>query len=160
MLPLLGAREGEITMRILKKAGAGIAVAVMAGVVLGLAARVMMRLVALAAGHEGAPFTLGGTLGIVAAFVIVTVPGAVVASFVSRRGRSLPLVLGTLILGVTATGVASEDLGVIGSLSTAQWVGVAAATAGVYATILALPVLTLRLLGARRSTEASGVPAG
>jgi hypothetical protein len=160
MLLVLGTGEGKITMRILQRLGIGIAAAMVTGVVLGLAARVMMRLVAVAAGHEGAPFTLGGTLGIVAAFVIVAVPGAVVASFVSRRGRSLPLVLGALLLCVPATAIAGEDLGVIGSLSTAQWVGVAATTTGVYATILALPVLTLRLLGARRATEVAGVRAG
>jgi hypothetical protein len=147
-------------MRILQRLGIGIAAAMLTGVVLGLAARMMMRLVAVAAGHEGAPFTLGGTLGIVAAFVIVALPGAVVASFVSRRGRSLPLVLGALLLCVPATAIAGEDLNVIGSLSTAQWVGVAATTTGVYATILALPVLTLRLLGARWATEVAGVRAG
>jgi hypothetical protein len=144
-------------MGIVRKTGLAVAAALVAGVVLGLAARVMMRLVTVAAGHEGAPFTLGGTLGIVAMFVVVTVPGAVVASFVSRRGRSLPLVLGAVLLCVPATGVAGEDLGVIGSLSAFQWVGVAATTAGVYATILALPVLTLRLLGARRPTEAAAM---
>lgn len=143
-------------MRTMRKIGIGLAAALAAGLVLGAVARLMMRLATLAAGHEG-EFSLGGTMGIVTMFVVVAVPGAVLAALLTRRGRSALLVLGALLLCVPATGVAAADLGDLTGLSTMQWVGVIAATAGVYAAILGLPVLTLRLvaLGQRALAQAA-----
>lgn len=140
-------------MRVVRKIGVGIAAAIVTGAVLGLCARVMMRLAAVAAGHEGAPFTLGGTFGIVMIFVVAALPGAVLAALVDRRGRSVLLVVCAVLLCVPATAVAGTDLAGVGPLSATQWVGVGAATAGIYVAILAIPLLTLRLLALERTTR-------
>lgn len=121
------------------------AAALVAGAVLGSVARLMMRLANLAAGGDTG-FTLAGTAGILLVFVLFTLPGAVLAALLRRRGRSALLVLGALALAVPAVGVAGADLGHLGALSTTQLVGVALATGGVFAAILALPFLTLRLI--------------
>jgi hypothetical protein len=139
-------------MRIVRKVGAGLAAALVAGLLLGALARVMMRLVNLAAGRPG-EFSWLGTAGILLVFVVVTVPGALLAAFLQRRGRSALLVLGALLLGVSATGVAVADLGDVGPLSVRQMAGVGAAGLGVYVAILLLPVLTLRLLRPRVVVE-------
>lgn len=141
-------------MTVVRKIGVGIAAAVVAGLALGLVARLMMRLATVAAGHESG-FSLAGTAGIVMIFVIAAVPGALLASLMNRRGRSALLVVSALLLCVPATAVAGQDLGAVGPLSGVEWVGVGLATAGIYAAILALPVVTLRLMsigvpGARR----------
>jgi hypothetical protein len=112
---------------------------------MGMVARLMMRLAAVAAGHPGS-FSLAGTAGILAVFVVATVPGAVLASLVRRRGRSSLLVVGALLLCVPTAGVAGTDLGALGELSTFEWAGVLLATGGVFAAVLALPVVTLRLI--------------
>ena len=121
--------------------------AAVAGAVLGSVARLMMRLTTLAAGAQG-DFSVAGTAAILLIFVIFTVPGALLASLTVRRGRSALLVLGALTLCVPATAVARADLDHLGPLSVAEWAGVAGATIGIYAAILALPVLTLRLIAA------------
>jgi hypothetical protein len=128
-----------------RKLAVGTAAALVAGAVLGSVARLMMRLANLAAGGDTG-FTLAGTAGILLAFVLFTFPGAVLAAMLRRRGRSALLVVGALALAVPAVGVAGSDLGHLGVLSTTQLVGVALATGGVFAAILALPVLTLRLI--------------
>ena len=128
-----------------RKLAVGTAAALVAGAVLGSVARLMMRLANLAAGGDTG-FTLAGTAGILLAFVLFTFPGAVLAAMLRRRGRSALLVVGALALAVPAVGVAGSDLGHLGVLSTTQLVGVALATCGVIAAILALPVLTLRLI--------------
>lgn len=140
-------------MRVVRRIGGGIAAAIVTGAVLGLCARVMMRLASVAAGHEGTPFTFGGTLGIVMIFVAAALPGAVLAALVNRRGRSVLLVVCAVLLCVPATAVAGTDLAEVGPLSTTQWVGVGAATAGIYAAILAIPLLTLRLLALGRASR-------
>ena len=141
-------------MTVLKRVALGVAAAVGAGAVLGATARLMMRLATLATGRE-AEFSLGGTVGILLIFVLAALPGAVVASLVRRRGRSVLLVICAVLLCVPATGVAGTDLGELEGLSGVEWTGVVMATAGVYAAILALPVLTLRLiaLGTRESAR-------
>ncbi|HEU4513732.1 MAG TPA: hypothetical protein VFR87_11565 [Nocardioidaceae bacterium] len=128
-----------------RKVGLGLAAAVVAGAAMGLVARLMMRLASVAAGEPG-HFSLAGTAGILMVFVVVVVPGGVVASLVRRRGRSSLLWLGALLLCVPTTGVARVDLGGLVGLSPAQWVGVGLATLGVYVAVLALPVVTLRIL--------------
>jgi len=129
----------------LRRTGVGAGAAVLAGLAMGAVARLMMRLVVLATGRDG-EFSLGGTAGIMLAFVVVMVPGAVLASLYRGRGRSLLLIAATLFLLVVATGIAVEDLGTVDELSAARWTGVAIAGLGVYAAILALPVLTYRLI--------------
>lgn len=132
-------------VRVARKVGVGLAAALVAGVAMGALARLMMRLTAVAAGHPG-EFSLAGTAGILLAFVIVTAPGALLASLVRRRGRSALLVVGTLLLGANATAIAIVDLNGVGDLSAFEWAGVALAIAGIYVAIIALPVLTLRLI--------------
>jgi len=144
-------------MAVARKVARAVLVAVMVGVVLGAVARLMMRLATLAAGHESS-FSLGGTAMIMALFVIATLPGAVLAALVQRRGRSTLLVVSALLLCVPAAGVAESDLGDLFGLSALQWVGVSLATAGVFASILAIPVLALRLLGLGKRSSESGVP--
>lgn len=128
-----------------RKLTVGAAAALVAGTVLGSVARLMMRLTSLAGGGD-TDFTLAGTAGILVVFVLFTLPGAVLAALLRRRGRSTLLVLGAVALAVPAVGVAGEDLGHLGVLSSTQLVGVALAAAGVFAAILALPFLTLRLI--------------
>jgi hypothetical protein len=138
-----------------RRAVVGLGAALLAGLLLGAVARLMMRLVVLASGRP-AEFSLGGTVGILLAFVVLMVPGAVVASLWHGRGRSLLLVVGTGFLLVVGTGIAVEDLRNVGDLSAVRWLGVGAAGLGVYAAILALPVLTFRIL----SRGAGGSPRG
>ena len=142
-------------MRVLRRTALGVAAAVAAGVVLGVTARLMMRLATLATGRE-AEFSLGGTVGILLIFVLAALPGAVVASLVRGRGRSVLLVICAVLLCVPATGVAGTDLGELEGLSGVQWTGVVMATVGVYAAILALRFLTLRLIALGRRESISG----
>lgn len=123
-----------------------IGAAVVAGVLLGLLARTLMRVVSLAAGHPG-EFSVAGTVGIIVAFVVVAVPGRLLAAFWGGRGRSALLVAGSLFLCVVATGIAMEDLQGLGPLSPARWVGLVLAGVGIYGAVLALPLFALRLIG-------------
>ena len=135
----------------LRRAGVGVGAAVLAGLAMGVVARLMMRLVVLATGRE-TEFSWGGTVGILLAFVVFMVPGALLASLYRGRGRSLLLIAATLLLLVVATGVAVEDVGAVDDLSALRWAGVAVAGLGVYAAILALPVLTFRILSREAGT--------
>jgi EamA domain-containing membrane protein RarD len=47
---------------------------------------------------------------------------------------------------VPATGIAMAEIGSTEDFSAAQWVAVLAASAGVYAAIVLLPLVTLRLI--------------
>lgn len=144
--PRAGARAaGPRWTAVARRVGTGLAAAFVAGIAMGLVARLMMRLATVAAGIPG-HFSLAGTAGIVMSFVVIAVPGAVLAALMRRRGRSMLLVLGALLLAVPAVGVARSDLGHVADLSALEWVGVGAATVGVFAAILALPVVVLRLL--------------
>lgn len=136
-------------MNIMKKVGAGVGAGLVAGLAAGLVARLMMRL-ATVAGDGGTSFSLSGTAAIVLVFVVAAVPGAVLAALVAHRWRAALLVVGSLFLCLPATGVASEDLGHLSGLSTLQWVGVGLATLGVYAAILTMPWVALRVLALRR----------
>jgi hypothetical protein len=131
--------------RVLERVFVALVAAVVAGAVLGSVARLMMRFTALAAGEPG-EFSVVGTAAILLVFAVFTLPGALLASLTARRGRSALLVLGALVLCVPATGVARADLGRLDLLSVAERTGVAGATIGVYAAILAIPPLTLRLI--------------
>jgi hypothetical protein len=128
-----------------RRAVVGVGAALLAGLLMGAVARLMMRLVVLATGRPE-EFSVGGTVMIMLVFVTLMIPGALLASLWRGRGRSLLLLGGAGLLLVTATGIAAGDIGHVGDLSTLRWVGVGVAGLGVYAAILALPVLTYRLL--------------
>ncbi|MGZ8742686.1 MAG: hypothetical protein ACXWXO_07185 [Nocardioides sp.] len=142
---LPGKRTTHAGLRVLGKVFVALAAAAVVGAVLGSVARLMVRLTTLAAGEQG-DFSVAGTAAILLIFAVFTVPGALLASRTARRGRSALLVLGALTLCVPATAVARADLGLLRRLSVAEWISVAGATIGVYAAILAIPLLTLRLL--------------
>lgn len=145
-------------MRNARKAAVAVGSAAVAGVVLGTVARLLMRLANLAGGGDTG-FSWVGSAFIVGMFVAVMVPGALLAAFVRRRGRSLLLVAGAAFLCLPATSVAIQDLGHLPPLSPLQIVGVGLATLAIYATVLALPLFTLHLLG-RLDRPADAVPAG
>jgi len=119
-----------------------------------------MRLATLASGRRG-EFSWEGTTGIVVVFVVVALPGAIVAAFLTSRFRWALSILLSVLLCLPATGIASSDLGSLDGLPTLRWVGVIAAAGGVYVSILALPWVTARLMGARlgRRRDISGAPA-
>ena len=135
----------------LRRAVVGLGAALLAGLLMGAMARLMMRLVTVASGRPG-EFSAEGTGGIMLVFVVLMLPGALLASLWRGRGRSLLLVVGTILLLVAATGVAVTDVGDVTDLSAVRWAALGAAGLGVYAAILALPVLTFRILerGVRR----------
>lgn len=136
---------------VLRRIAVGIASALLVGTALGSLARLMMRLTALAAG-EPAHFTPAGSALILLVFVVFALPGAVVAALVRRRGRSALLMIAALALCVPATGAASAEVTGVAAMSGPALTGVVLSTAGVYVAVLALPMLTLRLVawGLRR----------
>ncbi|HEX6247203.1 MAG TPA: hypothetical protein VFZ64_04980 [Nocardioidaceae bacterium] len=142
-------------MRVLKRLGVGLGAAVVTGLAAGLVARLMMRLATMAGGGDTS-FSIGGTAGIVLVFVAAALPGAVLAALMARRGRSALLVVGSLLLCLPAAGVAGEDLGHLSGMSTLQWVGVGLSTVGVFAAILAMPWVALRVVALGRTWPAGG----
>jgi hypothetical protein len=114
-------------------------------VLAGAVSRVLMRVVALAAGEAGA-FSWAGTLSILAVFAAAMLPGSLIAAVTTWRRRWLPLAAGALFLFVPATGIASTEIGSTSGFSPAQWLGIAGAGLGVYLLIAAMPLLTLRLI--------------
>jgi len=112
----------------------------------------MMRLASLAAGGE-THFTVGGTLGILFVFVVAAVPGAVFAALWRRGGRWVVALMMAFLLCLPAAAIAQADLGDFLILSTTEWLRVAAATAGVFLTILSMPLLTVRLVPRRAPAE-------
>jgi hypothetical protein len=132
-------------MRVVRGVALGVVAAVVAGAVAGALARALMRLVTLTAGHETG-FGWGATLGIMLVFVIAMLPPGVVGAFTTHRLRWLAAVVGGILLCVPAVAIASGDLGETDGLSAVRWVGVGAATVGIFAIIAAAPVATLRLV--------------
>lgn len=145
-------------MQVVRKLGVGVAAAIVVGVVCGGVARIMMRLVNVVAGHESS-FTVGGTLGIMMIFALFALPGALLATFLHRRGRSVLLVVGALALCVPATTIAATDLDGVSGLSVMQWVGVGLWTAGIYAAVAAMPVVALRAITAMTGPRRAPVAA-
>lgn len=133
--------------RLIVRLGIGLATGVVVGLVCGVLARILMRVVAVTAGSAG-EFSWGGTVFIVGLFVVVCIPGSVLAAAYRGRGRSLLLVAASLFLCVPATSVAREDLSSIIYLTTLEWIAVSIGTAAIYVVILAMPVVVLRLLRA------------
>jgi len=136
--PRLGRRALRVTL-------IGSAAALGAGVLAGVPARVLMRLVALASG-EPAHFSWAGSALIVASFALVVLPGAVLAAAWTGRLRWFGPALGAALLAVPATGIAGTDLGATRGFSVGTWFEVGAAGLGIYACIGALPVLALRFV--------------
>lgn len=129
----------------LRRIGAALAGAVVAGVVVGAVARLMMMLVAFAAGGSST-FTWRGTAGILLAYALFMLPGALLAALLRRRGRWLLLAVGAGVLLLPAVGVASDEIGATDHLSALNWALVALTGLGVFATIGVLPVVTLRVV--------------
>ena len=141
-----------MSVETVKRALVGLVAGVVAGVLLGAVARLMMRLANVAAGRES-DFTVAGTAGILFVFAVAAIPGAVFAALWRGRGRWVVALLMALLLCIPAAAIAHSDLGDFLILSNAEWLRVAAATAGVFVTILALPLLTLRLVPRRPARE-------
>jgi hypothetical protein len=123
---------------------AGALAALVAGTALGAVARGLMTLMALAAG-DVASFSWGGTSFILLLFVLVMVPGAVVAGFSTHRARWLLPAAGAVFLCVPAVGVAGAEIGGTAGFGAGQWLGVGAGTVALFGTIALLPLVTVRL---------------
>jgi len=143
---------------LLRAAGAGLAAAVVSGVLVAVPARLLMRLVALAAGEQ-TQFSWGGSVGIAAVFVLAMLPGAALAGVTQRYGRWL-LVGGAVFLLVPATGVASTELGNSDGFSASTWAQVVPAGAGVYGCLALLPFICLALVGRWSTGPSASSPAG
>jgi hypothetical protein len=144
----------------MRKITAAFAGALVAGVLLGAAGRLMMRLVALAAGTP-IEFTWSGSAGILLAYALFMLPGSLLAAFVRRRGRWLLLAVGAGVLMFPAVGIAGDEVGATGHFTALDWTLVSVSGLGVFVTIAVLPVVTLLLvdwllsrLGVRRGMDA------
>ena len=131
----------------LRRICAALTGALLAGVLMGAAARLFMMLVALAAG-DSSEFHWSATAGILLGFAAFMLPGALVAAFVRRRGRWLLLAAGAVVLLFPAVGVASDEIGQTIGFSTLNWVAVGLTGSAVFVTIAMLPWVTLRLVDA------------
>jgi PPE-repeat protein len=87
------ARRRRVGYRI----GAGLLAAIVLAVLAGGLARVLMRLLVVLSGEEGR-FSVAGTLGILAVFAAMMVPGAVAAALGAHRTSRVLLVLGAAVL--------------------------------------------------------------
>jgi hypothetical protein len=121
-----------------------------AGLVVGGVARVLMRLVSLAAGDDSG-FSVGGTIAIMLAYATFMLPGALAPG----RARTVLLVLGALVLCVPAASIAGQEVDGTAGLSALQWAGVLVAGAAIFATIGVLPVVTKRVAEGLRSRWAT-----
>jgi hypothetical protein len=129
--------------RMLRKIVAAVAGALFAGIVVGAVSRMLMMLVALAAGHA-TEFAWSGSASILFGYAMFMLPGALLAALSRRRGRWLLLAVGAAVLLVPAIGVASEEIGSDRHFTARNWVLVSLSSLGVFATIGALPLVTLR----------------
>ena len=86
-----------------------VVVAVVAGVVGGVAARLLMRAMAEVS-HATTSFSVAGSAIIIAVFVVALLPGAVAAVISRGWPRWLLLGAGTLLLAFAAAGTARSDL--------------------------------------------------
>jgi len=129
--------------RMLRKIVAAVAGALFAGIVVGAVSRMIMMLVALAAGHA-TEFTWSGTAGILFGYAMFMLPGALLAALSRRRGRWVLLAIGAAALLIPALGIASTEIGSDQQFTARNWVLVSLTGLGVLATIGALPLVTLR----------------
>jgi hypothetical protein len=84
--------------------------ALVAGAVVGIVARILMRAVTVAADHDG-DFTLAGSFFIVLIYAVAMIPAGVVAALTTRWWRWLVAAGGSIFLLFPAVGVASEEIG-------------------------------------------------
>src|SRR4051812_3196670 len=112
--------------------GVGLGAAIVGGAVVGVIARILMRAVAVSAGHEG-DFTLSGSIFIPLIYAVAMIPGAIVAAFTTRWWRWLVVGAGSAFLCLPAVGVASEEIGNTGGLSAVRWVFLVATSVLVFA---------------------------
>ncbi|MGW0045081.1 hypothetical protein [Rhodococcus sp. NPDC003348] len=125
--------------------GVGVSAAVVAGLLVGVVSRVLMRVTTLLAG--GSPhLSWRGSAAIVMIYAVVMLPGAIVAALTTRRGSTLPLVAGAVLLFVPAIGVATEEIGHPADVGAVRLAGAALCAAAVFAMLALLPVVTLRLV--------------
>ena len=124
--------------------GLGALAALVVGALLGATSRGLMALVTLAAGKE-ISFSWSGTAFIVMLYVAVMIPAGVVAGLTTHWSRWLLPTAGALFLCVPAIGIGSVELGATADFSVAQWLGVGTAAAGIFGTVVLLPLLTVRL---------------
>jgi hypothetical protein len=124
--------------------GVGVLAALVAGAALGAVSRALMALVTVAAGGSNS-FSWSGTSFILLLYVLVMVPGGVVAALTARRLRWVLPGAGALFLCLPAVGVAAAEIGSTAGFGALQYAGVAAAGAAVFATIGLLPWLTVRV---------------
>jgi hypothetical protein len=132
--------------RVLKRCMVGVAAALAVGVVCGGVARILMRVMVVAA-EEETTFSLAGTAAIMVVFAVFALPGAVLAALTRRRWRSVVLVLGGLAMCVPTTGIAQVDLEAAGFFTGFEVVYVGGAVIGVYLCCLAIPVVGLAAVG-------------
>lgn len=137
-----------------RRIGAAAAAGLAVGLLLGLVARMFMRVVALASATPTG-FSVAGTLAICLVFVVSVLPGAVVAAWTGGRVRWVLPMLGALLLGVVAADEVARDLSGLSLFTTTRQVVAVAGAAGIFAAIAALPVVTLRVVDRALSRSAS-----
>src|SRR3954453_21629295 len=126
-------------MTVAMRIGLGLLVAVVAGVLDGGIARLLMRGVALATEQVPA-FSVEATLGIMLVFSITALPLGVTAKLTSRRGaRFAAGALGTLMLGFFTTTIGVQEVTSGSGLTTFQRVGLGGCVAGLVAVVLFQP---------------------
>ena len=132
-------------MQALKKIGIALSIAVVMGLALGALSRALMRAATIAAG--GTPsFSWSGTFFIVLIHVVAAVPVAVLAAFTTRWWRWILGAAGAALLAVPSSSIASVELGETSTWSATQWAGAMTATVAIFATIVLLPIATVRLI--------------
>jgi hypothetical protein len=140
-------------MRRVRAGGVGVTAALAGGLVVGIVARILMRAVAVSAGHDG-DFTLAGSFFIVFIYAVAMIPGGVVAAFTRRWWRWLVAAAGSIFLLFPAVGVASEEIGSTDGLSLLRWVLLVITSLAVFATIAIAPIVTVAFVD-RRTSPAS-----
>jgi hypothetical protein len=128
----------------MRKGAIGVIAALAGGVAVGIAARILMRAVTVAADHDG-DFSLGGSFFIALIYAVAMVPAGVVAALTERRWRWLVAAAGSAFLFFPAVGVASEEIGSTAGLSAVRWVLLVVTSLAVFATIVVAPVVTVAL---------------
>jgi hypothetical protein len=126
-----------------------------AAAVVGVVARVLMRLVALSVGDG--EFTMVGSVFIVLIYVVAMAPLAVVATFSLRWWRWLFGAAGSVFLLFPAIGVAGEEIGHVGEMEWWRRLWLVAASIGVFATLVAAPLATIWAVDRQRRTRATEV---
>ena len=119
--------------------------ALVGGFVVGTVARLLMRAVTVAAGHDG-DFTFGGSFFIALIYGVAMIPAGVVAALTMRWWRWLVAAGGSVFLLFPAVGVASEEIGSTAGLSAVRWVVLVIASVAVFATIAIVPIVTVALV--------------